>query len=51
MRDLRHSNIYRNGIRQHYAEASDGPPVILLTAFPETWFGASSFRFWPSVIA
>jgi haloacetate dehalogenase len=25
-----------NGIRQHYLEAGDGPPVVLLHGFPET---------------
>ena len=28
--------IHANGIRQHYLEAGDGPPVVLLHGFPET---------------
>jgi len=28
-----------NGIRMHYADAGQGPPVFLLHGFPETWFG------------
>jgi haloacetate dehalogenase len=28
--------IRANGIRQHYLEAGEGPPVVLLHGFPET---------------
>jgi haloacetate dehalogenase len=28
--------VHANGIRQHYLEAGDGPPVVLLHGFPET---------------
>jgi haloacetate dehalogenase len=37
-----------NGIRQHYLEAGEGPPVILLHGFPETSFG---WRFQIPVLA
>ncbi len=33
-----HHTINLNGIRMHYVEAGEGPPVILLHGFPETWF-------------
>lgn len=38
MTAIRHSTIRANGIRQHYLEAGDGPPVVLLHGFPETSF-------------
>jgi haloacetate dehalogenase len=28
--------VHANGVRQHYLEAGDGPPVVLLHGFPET---------------
>ena len=28
-----------NGIRLHYVEAGEGPPVLLLHGFPEFWYG------------
>jgi pimeloyl-ACP methyl ester carboxylesterase len=28
-----------NGIRLHYVEAGDGPPVVLLHGFPDFWYG------------
>jgi len=28
-----------NGIRLHYVEAGEGPPVVLLHGFPEFWYG------------
>jgi haloacetate dehalogenase len=31
-----HHTVEANGIKQHYIEAGDGPPVILLHGFPET---------------
>ncbi|GGX79329.1 alpha/beta fold hydrolase [Massilia dura] len=34
----RHHTVTANGIRQHYVEAGDGPPVVLLHGFPETSF-------------
>jgi len=34
----RHHTLTANGIRQHYLEAGDGPPVVLLHGFPETSF-------------
>jgi pimeloyl-ACP methyl ester carboxylesterase len=27
-----------NGIKMHFVEAGDGPPVFLLHGFPETWY-------------
>jgi len=35
---VEHHTAQVNGIRMHYALAGDGPPVILLHGFPETWF-------------
>lgn len=34
----RHHKARVNGIKMHYVEAGEGPPVILLHGFPETWF-------------
>ena len=36
MTAIRHHTVHANGIRQHYMEAGDGPPVVLLHGFPET---------------
>jgi haloacetate dehalogenase len=33
-----HHTAQVNGIRMHFAEAGDGPPVYLLHGYPETWF-------------
>ncbi|MFL5257007.1 MAG: alpha/beta fold hydrolase [Rhodopila sp.] len=33
-----HHTAQANGIKQHYVEAGNGPPVILLHGFPETWY-------------
>ena len=35
MMALQHHTVHVNGIKQHYAEAGEGPPVILLHGFPE----------------
>ncbi len=35
---LQHHTAHVNGLRMHYVEAGEGPPVILLHGFPETWF-------------
>lgn len=35
---LKHHTLSVNGIRMHVAEAGEGPPVVLLHGFPETWF-------------
>jgi pimeloyl-ACP methyl ester carboxylesterase len=34
--DVKHHKTHANGILQHYLEAGDGPPVVLLHGFPET---------------
>ncbi|MGI4831022.1 MAG: alpha/beta fold hydrolase [Janthinobacterium lividum] len=36
--ELKHATAHVNGIKMHYVEAGEGPPVILLHGFPETWF-------------
>lgn len=33
-----HHTAQVNGIRMHYVLAGQGPPVVLLYGFPETWF-------------
>jgi epoxide hydrolase 4 len=37
MADLRHREAAL-GVRLHYVEAGDGPPVVLLHGFPECWY-------------
>ncbi|ANB75264.1 alpha/beta fold hydrolase [Paraburkholderia phytofirmans] len=36
--ELVHHTVEANGIRQHYVEAGDGPTVVLLHGFPETYY-------------
>jgi haloacetate dehalogenase len=36
MTEIKHHTIRANDIRQHYMEAGEGAPVILLHGFPET---------------
>ena len=36
MTNIRHHTVHANGIRQHYLDAGEGPPVVLLHGFPET---------------
>ena len=36
--ELKHATADVNGIKMHFVEAGEGPPVILLHGFPETWF-------------
>ncbi len=33
-----HHTVTANGIKQHWVEAGQGPPVMLLHGFPETWY-------------
>jgi pimeloyl-ACP methyl ester carboxylesterase len=35
---LSHHTIHANGIKQHYVDAGEGAPVVLLHGFPETWY-------------
>ncbi len=39
MTNIQHHTIKANGIRQHYLDAGEGAPVILLHGFPETSYG------------
>jgi haloacetate dehalogenase len=36
MTEIKHHAIHANNIRQHYVEAGEGVPVVLLHGFPET---------------
>lgn len=38
MSGFKHHSVTANGIRQHYVEAGDGPPLILLHGFPLFWY-------------
>jgi pimeloyl-ACP methyl ester carboxylesterase len=38
MPDVAHRSIHTNSINMHVAEAGDGPLVVLLHGFPETWY-------------
>ena len=38
MADLTHREAVVNGVRLHYVEAGDGPPVLLLHGFPQFWY-------------
>jgi len=38
MTDIQHHTIHANGIRQHFLDAGQGAPVVLLHGFPETSF-------------
>ena len=33
-----HHTVTVNDLKMHYVEAGEGPPIILLHGFPETWF-------------
>ena len=35
---MTHQFAITNGIRMHYVEAGEGPLLILLHGFPESWF-------------
>ena len=35
---IQHRTVRANGIRQHYLDAGEGPPIIVLHGFPETSF-------------
>src|SRR5262249_29358437 len=36
--DWSHREAVVNGVRLHYVEAGQGPPVVLLHGFPEFWY-------------
>jgi len=36
--DLEHRTVRVNNIRLHYVAAGEGPPLVLLHGFPQTWF-------------
>lgn len=36
--DIRHRVVASNGIRLHIAECGDGPTVLLIHGFPESWY-------------
>ena len=38
MPDIEHRFVETNGIRMHVAESGDGPLVVLLHGFPESWY-------------
>ena len=38
MANFQHHTLHANGIKQHWVEAGDGPPVVLLHGFPETCY-------------
>ncbi len=38
MTDLRHRTVAANGIRIHLVEAGEGPLVLLVHGFPESWY-------------
>jgi pimeloyl-ACP methyl ester carboxylesterase len=35
---IAHRRAVANGIKQHHVETGEGPPVLLLHGFPETWY-------------
>lgn len=35
---VQHHTANVNGLKMHYVEAGEGPPVLLFHGFPETWF-------------
>ena len=45
---ITHHTLTANGIRQHYLDAGQGAPVVLLHGFPETSF---AWRFQVPVLA
>ena len=36
--DFRHGTVAANGVRLHYVERGDGPPVLLLPGWPQSWY-------------
>lgn len=38
MSSLEHHRVRANGVKMHYVEAGEGPCVVLLHGFPETWY-------------
>lgn len=39
MAGFEHHHVPLNGLHQHFVTGGDGPPVLLLHGFPDTWFG------------
>src|SRR6478672_11164747 len=38
MAEIKHRTIDTNGIKMHIAEAGEGPLVLMLHGFPESWY-------------
>ena len=38
MSEIAHRSVATNGIRLHLAECGQGPPVLLIHGFPESWY-------------
>ncbi|WP_049888585.1 alpha/beta fold hydrolase [Natrinema sp. J7-2] len=36
--DLEHGRVRVNGVKLHYVTAGDGPPLVLLHGWPQTWY-------------
>src|SRR4051794_27184707 len=40
MTDWAHRSAHVNGIRLHYVEAGEGPLVLMVHGFPESWYSS-----------